>query len=101
VNNNLSILIDQRAEKDIDEAVQWYSQDRLELALEFLDAVDIVFKRMSQFPQSYPEVDRGIRIALTKKFPFCVYYAVDDEFVTVFAVLHIRRSPDTWRQRLE
>ncbi len=98
---NLPIVLDLRAEKDIDAAAQWYAQERLELALKFLDTVDATFEWIAQFPQACPQVAPGIRRALTKKFPFCIYYTVDDDRVTVFAVLHIRRSSDTWQQRRE
>lgn len=98
---NLPVIIDLRAQEDIDAAARWYAQERLELALNFLDTVDIAFEGIAQFPQACPLVAPGIRRALTKKFPFCIYYTVDDERVTVFAVLHIRRSSDTWQQRLE
>ena len=98
---NLTVLLAPRAEEDIDAAAQWYAEQSIQLVLEFLNVIDTAFERIAQFPQAYPEVDPGIRRALTKKFPFCIYYTVDEQFVTVFAVLHIRRSPDTWRQRLE
>lgn len=98
---NLPIVLDQKAEEDIDAAAQWYAQDRLELALKFLDTVDATFEWIAQFPQACPQIAPGIRRALTKKFPFCIYYTVHNDCVKVLAVLHIRRSSDTWQQRLE
>lgn len=98
---NLPIFLDSRAEEDLDAAAQWYVEQRTELVLEFLDAVDAAFEFIAQFPQVGREVSDGIRRVLTKKFPFCIYYKVDDGQVTVFAVLHFRRSPDAWQQRLE
>ncbi|MGH2414469.1 MAG: type II toxin-antitoxin system RelE/ParE family toxin [Microcystaceae cyanobacterium] len=98
---NLPVLLDARAEEDIDAAVQWYAKQQLELALEFIDAVDAAFESIAQFPQAYREVAPGIRRVLTRKFPFCIYYAVGDERLTVFAFLHASRRPETWQQRLE
>jgi toxin ParE1/3/4 len=95
------ILLDFRAEKDIDSAAVWYAEERLELALEFLNAVDAAFELIAQFPQAYREVAPGVRRVLIKKFPFCIYYAVDDECLTVVAVLHASRSSETWQQRLD
>jgi plasmid stabilization system protein ParE len=101
VSANLPIFLDSRAEEDLDTAAQWYAEQRTELSLEFLDAVDAVFEFIAQFPQAGREVSGGIRRVLTKKFPFCIYYKVDDGQVIVFAVLHFRRSPEAWQQRLE
>jgi plasmid stabilization system protein ParE len=100
VSTNLPIFVDPRAEEDIDAAVQWYAIERLDLASEFLNAIDDVFVFIGQFPKASPEVDSGIRRALVKKFPFCIYYTVNNGYLTVFAVLHIRRSPDTWQERM-
>ncbi|HLP90925.1 MAG TPA: type II toxin-antitoxin system RelE/ParE family toxin [Nostocaceae cyanobacterium] len=97
---NLPILLDTRAEEDIDAAAQWYAEQNPELALEFLDAVNSVFERLTQFPLSCPEIKSNIRRTLTNKFPFCVYYSVNENYINILAVLHIRRSPDTWQQRI-
>jgi plasmid stabilization system protein ParE len=101
VNAKFPIVLDFRAEEDIDAAAQWYAQQSSELAIKFLEAIDVAFDFIAQFPQASQEIDLGIRRTLTKKFPFFIYYTVDDECVTVFAVLHIRRSPYSWQQRLE
>jgi len=52
VSNNLPVVLDSRAEEDIDAASQWYAEQRLELALEFLKTVDATFEFISQFPQA-------------------------------------------------
>ncbi len=99
--NKWIILLDYRASEDIDSAVRWYSEKQMELALEFLNAVDAVFESISQLPQSYQEVVPGIRKAMTRKFPFCVYYTVDNNRLIVFAILHASRNSETWQQRLD
>ncbi len=101
MSDNLSILLDPRAEEDIDTASQWYAKENTELALEFLDAIDAAVEFITQFPQAYPEVAPGIRRVLTKKFPFCIYYKVGNNRLTIVALLHIRRKPDIWRERIE
>lgn len=101
MSNNWLVLLDSRAEEDISLAAQWYAEERLELALEFLDAVDTVFGLIAQFPQAYQEVAPGIRRILTRKFPFCIYYTIDNQRLTVFAILHASRSPETWQQRFD
>ena len=43
----------------------------------------------------------GFHRALSKRFPFCIYYRVDEGIVTVVAVLDAKRDPLWIRQRLE
>ena len=45
-------------------------------------------------------IEYGFHRALSKRFPFCIYYRVDDNLVTVVAVLDARRDPLWMRQRL-
>jgi plasmid stabilization system protein ParE len=61
VSNHLLIVVDSRAEADLDTAADWYAEQRLELALELLNAVDAAFEFISQFPQAGQEVMPGVR----------------------------------------
>lgn len=46
-------------------------------------------------------IEYGLYRSLAKRFPFCIYYRVDGDVVTVLAVLDARRNPLWIRQRLE
>lgn len=43
----------------------------------------------------------GFHRALSKRFPFAVYYEMEDEIVKVIAVLDMRRNPAWIREKLE
>jgi len=45
-------------------------------------------------------IEYGFHRALSKRFPFCIYYLVDGNHVTVTAVLDLRRDPLWIKQRL-
>jgi hypothetical protein len=32
-----------------------------------------------------------------RRLPYGVFFTVDDDMVTVLAVLHLHRHPDTWK----
>jgi hypothetical protein len=36
---------------------------------------------------------------LTRDFPYGVFFTTEADLVTVLAVLHLRRPPDTWKRR--
>jgi len=42
----------------------------------------------------------GFHRALSKRFPFGVYYLVEDDVICVYAVLDLRRDPAWIRRRL-
>lgn len=42
----------------------------------------------------------GFHRALSKRFPFGVYYLIEEEVIRVYAVLDLRRDPAWIRRRL-
>jgi plasmid stabilization system protein ParE len=87
--------------KDIEAAVEWYDSRSPRLGDEFLDRLDAVFRRVTEQPLIYREVDSGVRRGLMEQFPYAVYYVPNDVNVVVLAVLHTSRRPDYWKDRDE
>jgi hypothetical protein len=46
------------------------------------------------------QIENGYHRALSKRFPFCIYYDIKGVTLTVVAVLDARRDPIWIRQRL-
>ena len=90
------------AQKDILEAIIWYEKNREGLGDEFLIAVENEKHFIEQNPYYYEEKYKGIRRAITKRFPYILYYKIESETkVLVYAVLHMKRSPRTWKKRVK
>lgn len=96
---SLRVYIRPEAEIDIEEAAVWYEKQRPGLGDEFLDELRITCKTISETPAVYPVVHRSTRRALIRRFPFGVYFRIEDEQIIVFAVIHGSRHPRRWRQR--
>jgi toxin ParE1/3/4 len=58
------------------------------------------FRRISENPLIYPDVHRGVRRALVRRFPYAVFYRLRGEGVQVIAVLHQARNPPSWKRRI-
>lgn len=96
---SLKVSIRQEAEIDIEETAIWYEEQRQGLGHEFLDEVLSLCQTISERPAMYPVVHRSTRRALIRRFPFGVYYRIEDEQIIVVAVMHGSRHPRKWRQR--
>ena len=96
---SLGVYIRPEAETDIEEAAVWYEKQRPGLGDEFLDELRSICKTISETPAIYPVVHRSTRRALIRRFPFGVYFRIEDEQIIVFAVIHGSRHPRRWRQR--
>ena len=92
-----AVTIRRRAEDDIRDARDWYDRIRPELGQRFGDELDAVIERLGDYPLIYAPIYRGIRRAMTRRFPYAVYFVVEDDRVSVLRVLHYARDPREWR----
>ena len=97
---NRKLIIRPEAEADLAEAFEWYETRVTGLGLEFIRTVDSLFNSIIRNPQAYPVVYKTARRALTRKFPYEVFFMVDADRVVILAVFHARRSPQRWQERI-
>lgn len=87
------------AETDITDAAVWYEQRSPGLGFQFLDAVDEAFGTLFDAPRRFPEVHLDNRRALLNRFPYAVFFFIDEPFVRVVACSHVRQDPAAWQAR--
>ena len=86
---------------DILEAIEWYEKRREGLGDEFFIAIENEKHFIETNPYHYEDKYKGIRKAITKRFPFIIYYRIESRnTVLVYAVLHMKRSPMMWEKRI-
>ena len=90
--------VSSEAELEIFEAALRYERERPGVGLRFEADVNAVFVRALESPFQFPEIDEGARRALVRHFPYGVFFTVEDDIITVLAVLHLHRHPDTWKR---
>ena len=76
-----------------------YERERAGLGFHFEARVNTVFTRLLDNPFQFPEIEEGARRALVRDFPYGVFFTMDADILTVLAVLHLHRHPDTWKRR--
>ena len=65
------------AQAEFDEAVEWYEMQHLGLGYELVEEVDATIRRTCLNPAAYARVDRDVRRALVKRFPYGVMFGYD------------------------
>ena len=58
-----------------------------------------MFGRIAITPSAHRTVYRDVRRALTRRFPYGVYYRVHADRIEVIAVYHSSRDPSGWQSR--
>ena len=96
---SLKVYLRPEAEADIEDAATWYDRQRKGLGQEFLDDVLVALDTISENPNIYPIMYRQSRRAVVRRFPFGIFYRVDEGLVVVLAVMHGSRHPRRWKKR--
>lgn len=96
------LIINPFAEQDLKDTKNWYDLQKEKLSIEFIEEVDILFKRIINNPFQFPVTKKNkIRKALVKRFPFSVLFYIEEDIINVFAVFHTYRNPNTWKKRIK
>ena len=88
-----------QASTDVQTAIEWYEAQRPGLGAEFLDVLGFVIAILPDFPLRGPLVFSNVRRLLLPRFPYAVYYRVQDDQIEIRGCLHQRRAPDSARGR--
>jgi hypothetical protein len=91
--------VSSEAELEIFEAALRYEREREGLGFRFEAQVNTVFTRLLENPFQFPIIEEDVRRALVREFPYGVFSTTEVDLITVLAVLHLRRHPDTWKRR--
>ena len=95
----LEIRLRDEATEDLAKAASWYERQLPGLGHEFLDTTLIFLESISANPHQYPIIHKDLRRALLPRFPFGIYYTVEERFILVYGVLHASRNPGQWQDR--
>jgi len=88
------------AEVELAEAVDWYNDQSEGLGFEFAAEVRQALTRIVDNPEAWHPLTAETRRCRTRRFPYGVVYQVRHDGILVVAVMHLRRAPMHWRERL-
>ncbi|MBK9015865.1 MAG: type II toxin-antitoxin system RelE/ParE family toxin [Saprospiraceae bacterium] len=94
-----TLIFHQLALEEIQDAHDWYEQQRTGLGLEFMDAIDEVVQRILSIPKSHPVVYQQRRKALPARFPYLIIFELHGDVIVVVAIIHASRNPQRWQER--
>ena len=95
------LIIKPKSQQDIREAMEWYKNQNINLPEKFLEKIDESLLKIRKSPQHYQKRYKEIRIIFTRKFPYGIYYTVEDNTVYVHAILHTKQNSDIAENRIK
>ncbi len=94
------LIIRPEAKADLLDAFHWYQEQRQGLGHNFKLCIEEVISKTKSNPHIHKTIFQNVRRSVTKRFPFGVFYTVENEKIIVLAVMHARRDPLKWKNRI-
>jgi plasmid stabilization system protein ParE len=95
----VTIVFRREAQAEFDQAFDWYEQQQAELGVDFLNKIAETLTRIEALPESYEVVFGRVRRSVVEKFPYSIFYQIEADQITVLAIFHGKRDPQTWQLR--
>jgi plasmid stabilization system protein ParE len=82
------------AAKDLSSAVMYYEAQCCGLGIDFIDEFERTVARICRFPDAWTLVSPGLRRCLLRRFPYAVFYSMENEKIIISSVADLRKNPE-------
>ncbi len=82
-----------RSRDDVELAFAWYERQRRGLGFDFLDSVEISLNNILTSPEMHNICYSNFRRCVIKRFPFSIFYSIEDEEIVIHSVFDNRQDP--------
>lgn len=93
----MTVVILEDAAEDLESAAQFYESCATGVGDYFFDSILSDLDSLVLFAGVHP-IHFGFHRMLSRRFPFGIYYQLEDDVVYIYAILDLRRDP-LWIQR--
>ena len=83
------------------DGVSYYAQISPHLAEAFILDAEGAIERILTHPRAWPVLEDDVRRCLLKRFPFAIYYCIENAVITLYAFMHTSRQPGCWQSRTQ
>ena len=95
-----TLIYDPTAKFEIREAAAYYEECQEGLGKAFLQNVEASAQRLAADPLRWRKLDGRFRRCLVRRFPYGIIYAVEPDCIFIATVMHLKRKPGYWKERL-
>lgn len=95
----LDIFVHAEAQLEVQETFYYYQDLNDGLGFEFMRSLDATLQFIKRNPSSYQKIYKEVRRVLIRKFPYAVFYIVEETRIVIIACQHQKRSEIDWIRR--
>jgi len=96
----LKIIVKPPAELDVEEITEWYELHEERLGEQFVSEFKNTSILVSEIPLAFSKRYKSVRSFSLKKFPYNIFYIIQNQTMFIIAVLHQKRNPKIWKTRM-
>jgi plasmid stabilization system protein ParE len=82
-------------------ARRWYDEQVVGLGADFEACIEQKLLSIREHPKSFSVVHRDIREAVGRRFPYAIYFRLNERGIRVLSVFHTSRNPAHWQSRTD
>jgi len=90
---NFRLLFAPEIEGDVLDGYHWYESKARGLGEDFLRIFYAFSSEIARNPMIYRKVYGDFRRRLLKRFPYSIYFLIEDDLIIVFGLFHCARDP--------
>ncbi|MEM9021413.1 MAG: type II toxin-antitoxin system RelE/ParE family toxin [Planctomycetota bacterium] len=96
----MNVIFHSEAEREFLAAVDYYETQQASLGEDYQAEILATVSRIAKQPTVWPVLEGDVRRCLTHRFPYGVLYSVEEDAIYILAVMHLRRKPGYWKERV-
>jgi toxin ParE1/3/4 len=96
----MNLVYHPSAVEEYERAVDFYAAISPHLATRFIGKIQECIARIKEAPERWKRLRGEVRAVQADVFPFQVLYRFIDQRITIVAVMHEKRRPGYWIDRL-
>jgi len=96
----VKVVLHPHADAEFLLAQQRYTGASPLLGRRFFNEISSVFRRIIEHPLRYKQFDPPARRLFANGFPYAVIYVARPDAIWIIAVMHVRREPGYWKERI-
>ena len=96
----MNFLLHPEADAEFAGAVRYYSEVSPELGVRFYREMERLFREVCADPDRFRKFDPPARRHFSRDFPYAVIFLEKPGHLWIVAVMHMKRRPGYWRERL-
>ncbi len=95
-----AVIFHSEAKDEMRLAANWHEERRSGFGEIFMAAVESAVRQIQMNPYGRMKIRGDARRILLHKFPYGIIYVVEQDVIVILALMHLRRNPDYWIDRL-